>query len=80
MALVAVAEVVDDLGRPLVGIGQEHSGGMARVDLPTQELEELLGLGQVLSVRAVKAGTHDELLVAGGDYAELFDIQARAYR
>jgi len=25
-------------------------------------------------------GTHDELMAAGGHYAELYDIQAAAYR
>ncbi len=30
--------------------------------------------------RITESGTHEELLAAAGDYAELFDIQARAYR
>jgi len=30
--------------------------------------------------RVVEAGPHDELLAAGGTYAQLFDLQARAYR
>jgi ATP-binding cassette subfamily B protein len=30
--------------------------------------------------RITESGTHKELLDAGGDYAELFEIQARAYR
>ncbi len=30
--------------------------------------------------RAVEIGTHDELLAAGGRYAELFSLQADAYR
>jgi ATP-binding cassette subfamily B protein len=30
--------------------------------------------------RITESGTHEELMTAGGDYAELFDIQARAYR
>jgi ATP-binding cassette subfamily B protein len=28
----------------------------------------------------VEAGTHDELMVVAGLYAELFSLQARAYR
>ena len=30
--------------------------------------------------RITQVGTHDELIRAGGTYAELFEIQARAYR
>ena len=32
------------------------------------------------SGRAVESGSHDELMRAGGTYAELFELQARAYR
>jgi ATP-binding cassette subfamily B protein len=30
--------------------------------------------------RVAEVGTHDELIHLGGTYAELFAIQARAYR
>jgi ATP-binding cassette subfamily B protein len=30
--------------------------------------------------RAVQVGSHDELMAAGGLYAELYEIQAAAYR
>ena len=30
--------------------------------------------------RIVESGSHDELMAAGGLYAELYDLQARAYR
>jgi len=30
--------------------------------------------------RIIESGTHDELLGAAGAYAELFELQARAYR
>ena len=30
--------------------------------------------------RVSESGTHAELLAAGGRYAELFELQARAYR
>jgi ATP-binding cassette, subfamily B, bacterial len=32
------------------------------------------------SGRAVESGSHDELMRSGGTYAELFELQARAYR
>jgi len=30
--------------------------------------------------RVEEVGTHEHLLAAGGRYAELFELQARAYR
>ena len=30
--------------------------------------------------RVIEAGSHDELVAYGGRYAELFELQARAYR
>ena len=30
--------------------------------------------------RAVEVGSHDELMAQGGRYAELYQIQAKAYR
>ncbi len=30
--------------------------------------------------RLVEVGTHDELKVKGGHYAQLYDLQAAAYR
>ena len=53
VALVAVAEVVDDVGRPLVGLGQQHPAGELGVDLLAQRSQVLVGLGQVLAVGAV---------------------------
>ena len=53
MALVAVAEVLDDVGRPLVGLGQQHAVGVVGVDLRAHALEVVVRLGQVLAVGAV---------------------------
>ncbi len=57
VALVAargeVAEVVDDVLRPLVGLGEQHGVGVVGVDLLADPLEELVGLGQVLAVGAL---------------------------
>ncbi len=57
VALVAagaeVAEVVDDVLRPLVGLGQQHGVRVVRVDLLADPLEELVGLGEVLAVGAL---------------------------
>jgi ATP-binding cassette, subfamily B, bacterial len=29
--------------------------------------------------QAVESGSHEQLIAAGGQYAELFELQARAY-
>ena len=51
LALVAVAEVVDDVLRPLVRLGEQQPVGVARVDLGADALEVLVRLGEVLAVR-----------------------------
>ncbi len=53
VALVAVAEVLHDVGRPLVGLREQDAVRIAGVDLRAQALEELVRLGQVLTVGAV---------------------------
>ena len=57
MAFVAagagVAEVLDDVGRPLVGLGQQHPAGELVVDDLAAVLEERVRLGQVLAVGAL---------------------------
>ena len=53
VALVAVAEVVDHVGGPLVGLGQQHRAGVGGVDLLAQALQVLVGLVQVLAVGPV---------------------------
>ena len=56
MTLVAagarVAEVLDDIGRPLVGLGEQHPAGELVVDHLAAVLEEGVRLGQVLAVGA----------------------------
>ena len=54
VALVAVAEVLDHVGRPLVGLGEQHAIGVVRVDLGPHPLEVVVGLGEVLAVRVVR--------------------------
>jgi hypothetical protein len=53
VALVAVAEVLDHVLGPLVRLGEEHPVWVARVDFGTHALEIVVGLGEVLAVRAV---------------------------
>jgi hypothetical protein len=57
VALVAagrvVAEVVDDVLRPLVGLGEQHGVGVGGVDLLAHPLEEGVGGREVLAVAAL---------------------------
>jgi hypothetical protein len=53
VALVAVAEVLDDVLGPLVGLGEQHLAGERGVDLLAEPAQVLVGLGQVLAVGAV---------------------------
>ena len=59
VALVAVAEVLDDVGRPLVRLGQQHAVGVARVDLGAHALQELRAspAGSRRSCRRARTGT-----------------------
>lgn len=52
-ALAEVAEVVDDVLRPLVGLGQQHRVRVVRVDLLAHLLQEGVGTRQVLAVGAL---------------------------
>src|ERR1700744_5022495 len=47
VALVAVAEVVDDVGRPLVRLREQHPVGVVRVDLLADPFQVGAGLRQV---------------------------------
>ena len=54
MALVALGpEVVDDVLGPLVGLGEQHPAGELVVDDLAEAAQVLVGLGEVLAVRAV---------------------------
>ena len=53
VAFVAVAEILDDVLRPLVRLGEQHAVRIARVDLGAHPLEVLVRLRQVLAVRAL---------------------------
>ena len=50
---VGIAEVLDDVGRPLVRLGQQHPAGELVVDDLAAVLEERVRLGQVLAVGAI---------------------------
>ncbi len=53
VALVAVTEIGRGVLGPLVGLGEEHAVGIVGVDVPAEGLQEGVGLGQVLAVRAL---------------------------
>ena len=52
VGVALAAEVVDDVGGPLVGLRQQHPTGVVVVDVAAHRLEGLVGLGQVLAVGA----------------------------
>ena len=51
MELVAVSEVLSGIVRPLIGLGQKHAVPEVLVDVASEELEEGVGLGEVLAGR-----------------------------
>ena len=53
VALVALAEVGDDVGRPLVGLGQQDGAGELVIDRLADAPQVLVGLGKVLAVGSV---------------------------
>ena len=52
VALVAVPEVRPDVGRPLVGLGQQQAAGVAAVELGPDAAQDVVRLRQVLADRA----------------------------
>ena len=50
---VTVAEVRRGILRPLVGLGEQHASRVLGVDVGAQPLQDSVGLGQVLAVRAL---------------------------
>jgi hypothetical protein len=53
VALVALAEIFLGVLRPLVRLGEQEAVGVVRVDLGADLLQDVVGLGQVLVVRAL---------------------------
>ena len=53
VAFVAVAEVGADVGRQLVGLGEQHPVRPALIDVAPDRLEHGVRLGQVLAARAL---------------------------
>ena len=53
VALVAVTEVVGDVARPPVGLGEQDAARVVGIDLLADALDERVRLGQVLPRRAV---------------------------
>jgi ATP-binding cassette subfamily B protein len=61
-----------------------HEGGAARITILVSHRFSTVRMADLIVVldgaRVVDVGTHDELLARGGQYAELYAIQATAYR
>ena len=53
VAFVAIAEVRPHVGRPLVGLGQDHAVRVAGVELLAQPLHHGVGFREILAARAV---------------------------
>ena len=53
VAFVAVAEIVDGVFRPLVGLGQQHAAFEMLVDVSPQLLQKGVRLRQVFAVRSL---------------------------
>jgi len=59
-------------------------GGVGRITILVSHRFSTVRMADLIVVldgaRLVEAGSHDELMAAGGTYAELYEIQAAAYR
>ena len=64
--------------------GRGEAGGQGRITLLVSHRFSTVRMADLIVVmdgaRVVEVGTHDDLLAAGGQYAELYEIQAAAYR
>ena len=55
VALVAGAEIGDRILRPLVGLSEQHTIGIFRVDMASQLFQEGMGLRKIFAVRCLPA-------------------------
>jgi ATP-binding cassette subfamily B protein len=66
------------------GSGSGNGGGAGRVTLLVSHRFSTVRMADLIVVldgsRVAQVGTHDELMAKGGPYAELYKIQAAAYR
>jgi len=53
VALVAVAEIRADVGRPLVGLSQQHATGVIRINRRAKPLDYDMRFGEILAIGAV---------------------------
>ncbi len=53
VAFVAVAEIGADVGRKLVGLGEQHPVRPPFIDVAPNRLEDGMGIGKVLAARAL---------------------------
>jgi hypothetical protein len=67
---------IDGEGAEATVDGQRASTGFTMYDLQTGDAPR----SAMHDGRIIEEGTHDELLAAGSRYAELFTVQAAAYR
>ena len=52
MAFVAIAEILQHIFRPLIGLGEQHAVAITPVEFAPQSAQQLMGLGEVFVDRS----------------------------
>jgi ATP-binding cassette subfamily B protein len=78
------AETEHALFEQFAAAARDTSPGTGRITILVSHRFSTVGMADLIVVldgaRVVDVGTHDELMARGGQYADLYAIQAAAYR